>query len=772
MPDYDFHTLSPIDFEELSRDLLQREFNTRFESFKPGKDGGIDLRGFLGKKRTIVQCKHYKTSGFKALFRELKCEELPKIERLKPKRYILTTSIALNPAEKKKLFNLLNPFVTHESDIIHRNDINNLLARHQEVERQHFKLWLSSTNILENLLHANILRETETELADIGKKSRVFVMNDSYGEALKLLRNHHYCIIAGIPGIGKTILAKMIVLNYLHEGFQFVSITRDIADAFSLSSGNKPRVYLYDDFLGRTALSDKLGKNEDQRLSHFIQRIQDSKHDRLILTTREYILHQAQQTYEALNHPIFNKPQCIIDLSNYTRLIRSKILFNHLYFSELDRPFIMELVRDKHYLKIIDHENFNPRIIEHLTNPLWVGVDADHADYPKVFVDSLKNPTIIWERVFLSQISSDARNLLVVLASLPPELFLNDLHVAFNEYNTAVSIESVDRFRFDEILKELEGNFTVTHSEEKGLTIGFHNPSLVDFLELYLGKQPEAILGLLRGSVFFEQLQFILNSKERHATALAISPSSQSLIAERCKTLLNTVPCRLINWGRSDREGSYKNRDYLESGRRLSYICSKTANIDYAYLKSLVLDQLPEIQKDISRGLVRPTALVDLLRHMIPLPFIDKQKKNEMLKLSKESIISDSSWVSDIAEISDFFKVFPHMKEQTDLKKIELKVKGIVGDMWSQDYSAQALEDEKWHLERIQEEHRIDLTEEIKTVEEFIAEKPDEEGTESDPMLRRSVGKIENECTDGEIESMFSVLSVEDTTQGKERPAP
>jgi hypothetical protein len=40
---YDFRTLSPLDFEELVRDLLQAELGIMFESFKPGKDQGIDF---------------------------------------------------------------------------------------------------------------------------------------------------------------------------------------------------------------------------------------------------------------------------------------------------------------------------------------------------------------------------------------------------------------------------------------------------------------------------------------------------------------------------------------------------------------------------------------------------------------------------------------------------------------------------------------------------------------------------------------------------------
>ncbi len=68
MPSYDFRSLSPIDFEGLVRDLLQEELALTLESFKPGKDLGIDFRFTIDKDNTlVVQCKHYVESGFDAL---------------------------------------------------------------------------------------------------------------------------------------------------------------------------------------------------------------------------------------------------------------------------------------------------------------------------------------------------------------------------------------------------------------------------------------------------------------------------------------------------------------------------------------------------------------------------------------------------------------------------------------------------------------------------------------------------------------------------------
>ena len=94
---YDFKSLSSADFEELTRDLLQAELGFRLESFKAGKDGGIDLRHSKDEGNTlIVQCKHY--SDFTTLFQTLKREAV-KVKKLNPDRYILSTSVGCNPQQ-------------------------------------------------------------------------------------------------------------------------------------------------------------------------------------------------------------------------------------------------------------------------------------------------------------------------------------------------------------------------------------------------------------------------------------------------------------------------------------------------------------------------------------------------------------------------------------------------------------------------------------------------------------------------------------------------
>lgn len=152
MGEYDFTAcLSPIDFELLSKDLLEAELGINLENFREGKDGGIDLRYAPARKsakatgklatdppQLIVQCKRYST--FSNLKSELKNSELPKIAKLKPDRYILTTSASLSPQQADELRDVLMPFVHSTGDIYGRERLNSILSEHHEIERRHIKL--------------------------------------------------------------------------------------------------------------------------------------------------------------------------------------------------------------------------------------------------------------------------------------------------------------------------------------------------------------------------------------------------------------------------------------------------------------------------------------------------------------------------------------------------------------------------------------------------------------------------------------------------------
>ena len=289
---------------------------------------------------------------------------------IKPRRYVLATSVGLTPANKAELRAAIGTYCRSDDDILGRDDLNNLLGRHPTIEQSHFKLWLTSTSVLKKVLNNGTFVLSEEEEEHIRRRFARFVPNDSVHRAREILDRHHVCIIAGIPGIGKTTLAEVLVVGYLDQGYELVKVSADIAEAIQQYSSEHKQVFYYDDFLGQTSLEFKLNKNEEKRLLDFIRMVaRQGSNKRIILTTREYILRRAGQIFEVLGRADLDPKTCVIDLADYTNLHRAQILYNHLYFSDLPRVYLRNLSVSGMYHEIVQHPHYNPRLIEQMTAP-------------------------------------------------------------------------------------------------------------------------------------------------------------------------------------------------------------------------------------------------------------------------------------------------------------------------------------------------------------------------------------------------------------------
>ncbi len=483
---------------------MQKELKVRFESFRRTKDKGIDFR--IAKSinaNEVLQCKHYVGTGFDGLYNKLKNDELSKIHLLNPTSYYLVTSVDFSEEQKEAIFQLLQPFVKDRKHIYGKGDLNNLLEAYPEVESAHFKLWLTSTVVLERVLHKGIVNQSEQQIEFILEKIKYYVPNQSFPEAKNILHDTNYCIISGNPGIGKTTLAEMLLIDYVDRGYQAIKISQNINEGFQLYQSGFKQVFYYDDFLGETAL---LEKNEDQGIVDFITRIQKSTSKKFILTTREYILNQAKLRHERLKYSGFDLSKCIINLNSYNSMDKARILYNHLYFSGIENAYIQTVLEGKNYRKIILHRNFTPRLIEWMTIKLDKRLILD--TYYIEFIKTLDNPRRMWGFAFEKHISDDARDLLLLMLTLPTNAFINDLKnifihsVKFNEPHVG---SAHTEFRFRHAMEILENSFLRLEDGNFGILVRYHNPSILDFLTNYLMENPFLINHLLKSAHSPEQ---------------------------------------------------------------------------------------------------------------------------------------------------------------------------------------------------------------------------------------------------------------------------
>jgi broad-specificity NMP kinase len=370
---YPLEVLNDKEFEELSKDLLELELNISLQIFKSGQDKGIDLR-YAGTKENeiVVQAKRYIKSTFGNLKSELAKEKI-KMDRLlkKPKRYILITSLPLNVNQSDQLVQVMSPYIQSSQDVIGAERIMGLIAKYPTVESKYYKLWITSTTVLNKILHNAVHGRSEFIKEQIIKKVSFYVPTVNFNVAVNKLNENHFLIISGEPGIGKTTISYLLICDLMANGYQLIHVDDKLKEAEDLLSPSPEvkQVVFFDDFFGAN-LSELLHpRNPENKIVGFIERIMASANKFLVMTTRTTILNQALHRFDK-----FNRSK-LADLSNYelhitaySKLDRAKILYNHLFHSGMSTEQYDIFFQSKNYVKIIDHKNYFPRLIEFITS--------------------------------------------------------------------------------------------------------------------------------------------------------------------------------------------------------------------------------------------------------------------------------------------------------------------------------------------------------------------------------------------------------------------
>jgi hypothetical protein len=742
MPEYNFLNLSPFDFENLTRDVLQEHYDINLESFTTGRDKGIDLRYSKNSKNIlIVQCKSY--NNYNSLKSNLK-KEYQKTKTLNPQKYILSTSVGLTPLNKDEIIKIFNGYIKSPSDIFGKDDLNNLLGQYPEIEKKHFKLWLSSTNILQKLLHNDIISRSEFEEEKIRKEINIYVQNDSFYDAINILDHHNYVLISGIPGIGKTILARILIFNYLLKDYELVVVSSDINEAESLYERGKKQLFYYDDFLGSNFLEERLKKNEDRRLIRFIERIKNSSNKKLIMTTREYILNQAKLKYEKFEDLNLEITKCIIDLEKYSKLIRAEILYNHLFYSNLPHGYIHVLLIDKSYLKIIDHPNYNPRIIEIMTDKDGMGRISERGFFD-FFIKNLNNPINIWKHSFENQISKSSRYLLYIMLVSNDQIFEDDLEKSFwklykNESNK-LNFE-INREDFINSLKELENTFIKISKvqsdrsyglEKKNKTknlIQFQNPSIRDFLINKVRNTITLISSLIDSAIYLNQLFDIYRIYSENKSYKIL------LDDDLVSKLINNIIQKFDNLE------SIKMHRYYENGNKYYWEAEKLSNIQKLYdlasffnlkefpkIAKFIITRLSQLENENSIKYFDENILLDILVILKKYCNFKYKKYIEKYFISVENMDD----ISNLIKIKNNFpKIFKKLfNEDRDIEEIKEKIIEVVNNEFDtvcngEEIDFGVVEELKSNLEEFEENFEIDFDFQdlIINLENIMAEDP------------------------------------------------
>ncbi|MFK0153964.1 restriction endonuclease [Streptomyces sp. NPDC090493] len=504
MDSLDLRKITDFDFEILCKDMLEEALSVPLEIFAPGADAGVDLRRLQpGGQKLIIQCKHWMKTDRSALIRHMEKIELPKIRKLAPDRYILMTTADLTKAAKDRLFEILQPYVKTPGDIYGLDEVTHEIRKRPEIIRRHIRLWLNDPTLLDAAISRNILWRSQELVDDLPETLRTYAPNANLYAAQHQMEAHHVCILAGPPGIGKTTLAQVLAAHHVKRGYELIEISQDVEEVNRVWEENARQFFYYDDFLGQTTLGDKLNKNEDSRLLSLMRRVHRDPNKRLVLTTREYILAQAKQEYERFSRENLSPYTCIVRIDGYTRQTRAHLIYNHISLSGLDNSTKARFAQYANYSAIIDHPNFNPRIIASTFKASSFVPEGSDVT-PNELLANLDDPTSIWRHIYENQLNEFEQRLVRIIFTLSSGVNLSDLLFILSRCGVQYSQTSLRN-----ALQRLEGTFLELGRRSGEVTVKSANPSVIDFMRIYVSEDRLQLQEVIRDICVFEQLRNI-----------------------------------------------------------------------------------------------------------------------------------------------------------------------------------------------------------------------------------------------------------------------
>ncbi|BBO53452.1 hypothetical protein KMM349_37830 [Stenotrophomonas maltophilia] len=195
----------------------------------------------------------------------------------------------------------------------------------------------------------------------------------------------------------------------------------------------------------------------------------------------------------ALSDQNIAKDEFEISLQSMTVIEKAKILYNQMWHSDMGHEYREEIYKDKRYWAIINHKNYNPRIISYITDSHRLE-DIPVAEFWPHTLEMLNNPADVWSHPFDAQHDDYGRALIILVALNGRAISQGDLSDAYYRHVNRKSFSSArGQQDFIRNLRQLCGsmlNRTVHSSRE---IISLFNPSIRDFLLRRYKSDPKVI---------------------------------------------------------------------------------------------------------------------------------------------------------------------------------------------------------------------------------------------------------------------------------------
>lgn len=538
-PDYDFASLSPYDFEVFVRDLLSAQDRLVYSTYRVGADGGIDLKAATEKGWVVAQCKHTPSADKGSVLRAAR-KEAGKAAGMgfTLARYVFVTSAELTPGTERETQEALAG-VADTVEVYGRGWLNAVLALHPEVERRHFKLWISSTQAVRAMMQDGVFLRGESRIQRIERNYLRFVHHETCEVAKLALEEHGCVLLSGAPGAGKTTIAEYLLLLWWHRGFRVVVDPRTVDQWWAWLGDDTPTVFFFDDAWGQTHHQDHGSRHHDTDMSEFIESVVERQSSGtaskvLIMTSRVQVLQETVRLSDTSRRAVERLAHCHVPVERIPYDVRSRMLFNHVHLSVTNPQTRQDLSIGSWWQAVAGHQNNSPRLIE-------IVVRRNGARSAQELIDdleeALENPHEIWGASFRALPLVD-QQLLLTLSMMDSQL------VQWQEVIRRLGGITSSESHVDAAVERLNGSWITKACDVGGQSLSLADPSQRDFLIRYLSMSPGAMSFIIRSAVRFDDLIPVCRRGE--ATELEVNLRLFSCGEDLFRGVLDTCARELV----------------------------------------------------------------------------------------------------------------------------------------------------------------------------------------------------------------------------------
>lgn len=191
---------------------------------------------------------------------------------------------------------------------------------------------------------------------------------------------------------------------------------------------------------------------------------------------------------------------------------KAKILYNHIYFNKIEKEYFENIRNEQHYLHIINHKNYNPRIIEFATNRKnYISIEPEH--YYEYIMQKLNNPQDVWKDEFENRLDMSDRILMHILYSLTDTYI--DKEILEKVFNYAIKdLKQIDQSVnvFNNSLNRLSNSLLRQVIKDGKIQISVLNPSINDYIKNELLNNPAEQRRFLKYSLYIEQVNKVIKN--------------------------------------------------------------------------------------------------------------------------------------------------------------------------------------------------------------------------------------------------------------------